>query len=71
MPIGSVICRRNLDEERANPWICACPLCEQERKNQTDERVLHGDGVGRSLRSQPQDDLSKAVGQGDTGFQSR
>jgi hypothetical protein len=32
MPLESIICRRLLDEERGNPWICACPLCEQQRK---------------------------------------
>ena len=34
MPLESMICRRKLDEERGNPfgWICACPLCEQQRK---------------------------------------
>jgi hypothetical protein len=32
MPIGSVICRRYLDEQRENPWICECPLCREERK---------------------------------------
>ena len=34
MPMDSIICRRKLDEERKNPfdWICACPMCEQQRK---------------------------------------
>ena len=25
------ICRKKLDEERGNPWICECPLCRAER----------------------------------------
>jgi hypothetical protein len=32
MPLGSLICRRKLDEERGNPWICECPMCQEERK---------------------------------------
>jgi hypothetical protein len=26
-----MICRKRLDEERGNPWICACPICGEER----------------------------------------
>ena len=65
------ICRRKLDEERGNPWICECPVCKEAKRREVDEGLLHRDGVGPALRSQPQDDLSKAVGQGNTGFQSR
>ena len=32
MPISSIICRKKLDEERGNSWICECPLCREERK---------------------------------------
>ena len=32
MPMDSVICRRLLDESRGNTFICACPMCEQQRK---------------------------------------
>lgn len=32
MPLDSIICRRNLDEERGDPWICKCPLCNYARK---------------------------------------
>lgn len=28
---NDVICRRKLDEERGNPWICECMLCKRER----------------------------------------
>ena len=28
------ICRRKLDEERGNPWICECPLCREARKEE-------------------------------------
>jgi hypothetical protein len=31
MPFESVICRKKLDEERGNPWICGCPFCNEER----------------------------------------
>lgn len=26
------ICRRKLDEDRGNPWICDCPICREARK---------------------------------------
>ena len=28
-----VICRKRLDEERGNPWICECSRCQQERED--------------------------------------
>jgi hypothetical protein len=31
MPLDSVICRKSLDEEKGNPWICGCPLCNGKR----------------------------------------
>jgi len=31
VPLESIICRRKLDEERGNPFICGCPLCKQDR----------------------------------------
>ena len=33
MPLDSVICRKNLDESRGNPWVCECPMCKQKRDN--------------------------------------
>jgi hypothetical protein len=33
MPLDSVICRKNLDERRGNPWICECPMCRGKRKD--------------------------------------
>jgi len=33
---SQVICRRKLDEERGNPWICGCERCRLEREK--DER---------------------------------
>lgn len=27
-----IICRRKLDEERGNEWICQCPKCCEERR---------------------------------------
>jgi hypothetical protein len=41
MPLDSVICRRNLDESRGNPFICECPLCRDERK-ETETYVMEG-----------------------------
>jgi hypothetical protein len=32
MPLDSIVCRKNLDEERGNPWICECPLCNVQRE---------------------------------------
>ena len=29
----SFICRKKLDEERGNPWVCECPLCKNERSS--------------------------------------
>jgi len=71
MPLGSVICRKKLDEERGNDFLCGCPLCREAKRSEKDEGLFHSGGAGGTLRSQPEDDLSKAVGQGDTGFQSR
>lgn len=34
MPLESAICRKKLDEERRNPWICECPLCKEARKEE-------------------------------------
>jgi hypothetical protein len=28
-----VICRRALDEDRGNPWICGCTACKGERED--------------------------------------
>ncbi len=39
MPLGSIICRKNLDEERRNPWICECPLCKEARKKEIEAIV--------------------------------
>jgi hypothetical protein len=32
MPFDSVICRKKLDEERGNDWICGCALCQAQLK---------------------------------------
>lgn len=37
MPVDSIICRRLLDEERGNPFICECPICGEIRKSETKE----------------------------------
>ena len=34
MPLESLICRRKLDEERGNPWICNCLMCREARKEE-------------------------------------
>jgi hypothetical protein len=31
MPFDSVICRKRLDEERGNSWVCGCPFCNGKR----------------------------------------
>lgn len=31
MSFESIICRRSLDDDRGNPWICECPLCRDMR----------------------------------------
>ncbi len=31
MLFNNIICRRKLDEERGNPWICECPVCRLEK----------------------------------------
>ncbi len=39
-----VICRKKLDEERGNEWICGCFFCEKEREeleNRGKERALY------------------------------
>ena len=28
-----IICRRKLDEERRNEWICQCPVCKLKKEN--------------------------------------
>lgn len=47
MPLGSVICRKKLDQEGGNPWVCECPLCRVERK-ETQGDVKEGTGDDRS-----------------------
>jgi hypothetical protein len=34
MPLESIICRRRLDEERGNPFICECPMCREANKTE-------------------------------------
>ncbi len=29
--MSEIICRRKLDEQYGNEFICACPLCQQAR----------------------------------------
>jgi hypothetical protein len=33
MSLESVICRKILDQKKGNPWVCACPLCQRERRS--------------------------------------
>ncbi len=61
MPFDSIICRKNLDEERGNPWICECPMYREERIT-TDEGLFHGDRVSESLQCESKDDLPETVG---------
>ncbi len=28
----SPICRKDIDREAGNPWLCRCPSCSRERK---------------------------------------
>lgn len=28
----TIICRKALDAERENPWICECPRCAEQKK---------------------------------------
>jgi hypothetical protein len=62
------ICRRKLDVERGNPWICECPLCQAERERRIDEELFLSDGTGQGVRSQPKDDLPSIMGEGDTSL---
>ena len=48
MPWDSVICRKNLDESRGNPWICECYLCKKERTNNDGRNKPVHDGEGDS-----------------------
>jgi len=66
MPIDSIICRRNLDEQRGNPQICECPMCREAKRSEKDEGLFHGDGAGQRIRSQPKNNLPEAVGEGAT-----
>lgn len=36
----AIICRRVLDEERGNEWICECPICSQVRKGEEDDQKI-------------------------------
>ena len=64
--MAEIICRKQLDQERGQSWICACPWCNEARREE-DERLLHGERVGQGIPGHPQDDLPETVGQGDTG----
>jgi hypothetical protein len=35
----SIICRRGLDEERGNPWLCGCPFCVEAKKVSREEEL--------------------------------
>ena len=45
MPLGSIICRRSLDEERGNEWICMCFRCKAEREEIEKEKACKTDTV--------------------------
>jgi hypothetical protein len=49
MPVDSIVCRRVLDEERGNPWICEYPMCQRARGTEKSE----GEGKGRGESSSP------------------
>jgi hypothetical protein len=65
---SSFICRRVLDKEKGNPWICLCPICKEAKGSEENERLLHSDRVSGSLQIESKDDLSPFMGEGDTGL---
>jgi hypothetical protein len=63
------ICRRILDEERGNPWICECPFCREAReRSKGDERLLHCQRAGQGIPGESQNDLPEVMGEGDPGL---
>ena len=68
MSLESIICRKNLDEEKGNPWICACPICREARgkdePNETQTPVsLNIDGGEGGGPPSPDDPESYSKGQ--------
>ena len=43
MPLDSIICRKILDEEHNNDWVCQCPRClmEKEEEKAEDDQARH------------------------------
>lgn len=52
MPLGSIICRRKLDQERGNPMICECPKCQQAKNEGIESKPCVQDGTGREISSE-------------------
>lgn len=55
MPMESVICRRRLDEERGNPWICVCPCCAEKRKEVGEGESRAGEEEREGRENSPHD----------------
>jgi hypothetical protein len=62
MPMDSMICRKKLDEERGNPFICECPICREQGRisgENEDNSILGGKipsspvGIGQGVLIAP------------------
>jgi len=47
------ICRRRLDEQHGNPWICECPLCRREKMTIDPRDGSTGEDSLRALSEEP------------------
>ena len=70
MPIESIICRRNLDEQRGNPQICECPMC-RERGKDGNESISNSERGGRIREAQTTGNISEGQEQRDSLQTSR
>ena len=59
--------------DRVQEFLSSWPKIKEhlEEVLKDDEGLLYGDGVGRSLPGEPEDDLQETLGQADPGFQNR
>jgi hypothetical protein len=57
-------------EERVKAFLVSWEKVKEQLEEvlKDDERLFHSDGVSGSLQSEPKDDLSALMGQGDPGL---